>query len=93
MAVEAPIEEAPPTPSLDHTHATTSATKPVPAAAWAMTAVSSIWLSVFFASTYAPDFVSGSRHEHLQLVGGLDWIWGLVATAFVVLAAMQGMRL
>jgi hypothetical protein len=25
-------------------------------------------------------------------VAGIDWIWGLVATSFVVLAAMQGAR-
>jgi hypothetical protein len=55
-------------------------------------AVASIWICVAFASAYAPDFVSGSQHEHLQLVGGADWIWGLVATSFVVLAAMQGVR-
>lgn len=62
--------------------------------AWALIGVAlvSIWACVEVASIYAPDFVSGSQHEHLQLVAGIDWIWGLVATAFVALAAMQGIR-
>jgi hypothetical protein len=66
----------------------------VPTAAWALAglAVVSIWVGVAVASSYAPDFVSGSQHEHLQLVAGIDWIWGLVATSFVVLAALAGIR-
>jgi hypothetical protein len=66
----------------------------VPAVAWIATAIAigSIWLAILVAGTYAPDFVSGSQHEHLALVGGGDWIWGLVATAFVVLAVLDGFR-
>jgi hypothetical protein len=65
-----------------------------PASIWALTGitVAAIWVGVVLASIYAPDFVSGSQHEHLALVGGGDWIWGLVATSFVVLAAQKGIR-
>jgi hypothetical protein len=55
-------------------------------------AIASIWLSVVLASIFAPDFVSGSQQEHLRLVGWVDWVWGAVATGFVVLAAVQGIR-
>lgn len=56
-------------------------------------AVGSIWLAVVLASIYAPDLISGSQQEHLPLVGWLDWIWGTIATAFVVLAVLHGFRL
>ena len=61
---------------------------------WASAAVSvaAIWVMIALAGAVAPDFVSGSQHEHLNLVGGGDWIWGLVSTAFVVLAVQFGMR-
>ncbi len=67
----------------------------VPLVAWASAAaaVAGIWVMVAAAGAVAPDFVSGSQHEHLKLVGGSAWIWGLVATAFVVLAVLQGVRL
>jgi hypothetical protein len=55
-------------------------------------AIASIWVSVVLASIYAPDFVSGSQQEHLTLVGWVDWVWGAIATGFVVLAAIQGIR-
>jgi len=67
----------------------------VPLVAWVATAVAigSIWLAAVLAGTVAPDFVSGSQHQHLGLVGGIDWVWGLVSTAFVILAVLQGIRL
>jgi hypothetical protein len=67
----------------------------LPVVAWASAAVSvaGIWVMIALAGAVAPDFVSGSQHEHLKLVGGGDWIWGLVATAFVVLAVQLGIRL
>ena len=70
-------------------------TRRVPAVAWgaAAAAVVGIWAMIGLAGAVAPDFISGSQHEHLQLVGGGDWIWGLVATAFVVLAVQHGLRL
>jgi hypothetical protein len=55
-------------------------------------AIVGIWVSVLLASTFSPDFVSGSQQEHLPLVGWLDWVWGLVATAFVVLVVVKGVR-
>jgi hypothetical protein len=62
--------------------------------AWTLTGVTigAIWLGVVLASIYAPDMVTGSQHEHLAVVGGGDWIWGLVATSIVVLAAQHGFR-
>jgi len=70
-------------------------TRRVPVIAWASAAASviGIWVMIWLAGAVAPDFVSGSRHEHLRLVAGGDWIWGLVATAFAVLAVQHGLRL
>jgi hypothetical protein len=70
------------------------ARKAVPAIAWAMTglAIAAIWLGVVLSGMYAPDLISGSQHEHLAIVAGGDWIWGLVATAIVILAAQKGFR-
>lgn len=55
-------------------------------------AIASIWMGVVLASIYAPDFVSGPNQEHLPLVGWSDWLWGAVATGFVALAAVEGIR-
>ncbi len=68
--------------------------KSVPLVAWAAAAaaVAGIWLAIAAAGAVAPDLVSGSQHEHLKLVGGVDWIWGLLATALVVLAVLDGIR-
>lgn len=66
----------------------------VSAAGWflAGVAVTAIWVAVLVSSLWAPDFVSGSQQEHLPIVGWLDWIWGCVATGFVALAALRGVR-
>lgn len=68
--------------------------RPVPAFAWAMTGltVAAIWVGVVFAGIFAPDMVTGSQHEHLAVIPGGDWIWGLVATSIVILAAQKGFR-
>jgi hypothetical protein len=47
----------------------------------------SIWASVALISLFAPDLVSGSEHEHLPLAAITAWIWGLVATGYLVLLA------
>jgi len=66
-----------------------------PVIAWISSglAIASIWISVVLSSLLAPDFVSGSQQEHLQLVAWGDWVWGLVASALVVLAVLDGIRL
>jgi hypothetical protein len=66
----------------------------VPLVGWLSSgiAIAGIWLAVVLAGVVAPDFVSGSPQEHLKLVPGSDWIWGLIATSFVVLAVLQGIR-
>ena len=50
-------------------------------------AVASIWLAVVLASIFAPDMVTGSQHEHLQIAAYADWLWGAFATGFVLLRA------
>ena len=62
--------------------------------AYAMTslAVAAIWISVVLATALAPDMISGSQHEHLPLVGFTIWLWGAIATGFVVQTTVDGLR-
>jgi hypothetical protein len=73
---------------------TFSGAKPVPTTGLVLAglAIAGIWACVAVASMLAPDFVSGSQHEHLQLVPWTDWIWGLVATSSVISSALMGVR-
>jgi hypothetical protein len=66
----------------------------IPVSVYALTglALLSVWVSVAVAMMFAPDMVSGSQHEHLALVAWTDWIWGLVATGTVTLAAVRGVK-
>lgn len=55
-------------------------------------AVTIIWASIVLAMVFAPDMITGSQHDHLPIVGWTYWIWGLIATGSVVLAAQRGIR-
>jgi hypothetical protein len=57
---------------------------------WGGVSIAAIWLAVAFMSIAAPDLVSGSEQSHLPLVALTSWIWALLATGFVVLAASFG---
>ncbi|MFZ0625541.1 MAG: hypothetical protein WAN34_03505 [Acidimicrobiia bacterium] len=50
---------------------------------WWVISVSSVLLAVLFASVFSPDMVTGSAHEHLPLVGFIDWIWAAVAIGYL----------
>jgi hypothetical protein len=67
--------------------------KTVPVVAWVASGVATggIWLMVVLAGVVSPDLVSGSEHQHLS-VASFNWLWGLVATALVVVAVQIGMR-
>lgn len=54
--------------------------------------VVAIWVSVTLAMIYAPDMITGTQHDHLPIVGWTYWIWGLIATGSVILAAQRGIR-
>lgn len=51
--------------------------------------VAAIWFTVVLASILAPALVSGSKHEEIPLVAMTDWVWGLCATGFVLLAGVS----
>ena len=65
-----------------------------PVTVYALTglAVAAIWVGVVLASIFAPDMITGTQHDHLPIVGWTYWIWGLVSTGSVLLAAQRGMR-
>lgn len=50
-------------------------------------ALVAIWGSATLAALYAPDMITGSNHEHMQLAMFLAWPLAAVATGMVLLAA------
>ncbi len=50
-------------------------------------AIAVIWLAVLVASVYAPTLIVGANHEQLAVAAMGDWVWGGLATAFLLLAA------
>lgn len=65
---------------------------PIAVFALAGLAVVAIWTGVVVASMFAPDMITGSEHDHLPIVGWTYWIWGLVSSGSVLLAAQRGIR-
>ena len=53
----------------------------------AAVAVAGIWLAMALSSVFAPDMITGSQHEHVPIVGITIWMWGVVATGFVLFGA------
>jgi hypothetical protein len=49
-------------------------------------AVAGLWLAMALTSLFAPDLISGSR-DHVPIVALTIWIWGAVATGFVLFGA------
>ena len=49
-------------------------------------AVAGIWLAMALSSLYAPDLVSDAQ-DHVPIVALTIWIWGTVATGFVLFGA------
>ena len=47
-------------------------------------AVAAIWIAAMLSSIFAPDFVSGSRQEHLQVAVWVNLMQAILATAFVL---------
>ena len=77
-----PIEVHPAVPLLGIGHRTIST----------IVALAAIWGSATLSSLYAPDMITGSNHEHLQLVMFIVWPLGAVATGMVLLAAAVGRK-
>jgi hypothetical protein len=67
-----------------HAGAATGAGRIPAAHAGTAVAVASIWISVAFTSLFAPDLIHGSDQDHLALAAIFAWMWGAIATAFVL---------
>ena len=52
----------------------------------AAVAVAGIWLAMALTSVYAPDLISDAQ-DHVPIVAITIWIWGAVATGFVLFGA------
>lgn len=53
-------------------------------------AIALIWASTVLSGVLAPDMITGSAHEHLPMSALTGWIWALVATGYVLMAARGG---
>ncbi len=53
--------------------------------AWTAAGIAGIWVAVALISILAPDMVSGSEQEHMQVAAFGTWLWGLVATGAFLL--------
>jgi len=51
---------------------------------WTVLTLAAIWLSVLFASLFAPDMVTGSEQNHVPLAAIATWLFGLAATRSVI---------
>jgi hypothetical protein len=49
-------------------------------------AVGGLWLAMALSSVFAPDLISNAQ-DHVPLVALTIWIWGAVATGFVLFGA------
>jgi hypothetical protein len=49
-------------------------------------AVAGLWLAIALSSVFAPDLISDSQ-DHVPIVALTIWIWGAVATGFVMFGA------
>jgi hypothetical protein len=56
---------------------------------WVALAVGSIWIAVAVISLNAEDLVYGADENTFPLVQGTTWIWGAIASAFVLNALVQ----
>jgi hypothetical protein len=51
------------------------------------TAVVGLWVAVAAISVFAPDLISGSEQEHVPIAAITTWLWGTIATGFVLSGA------
>jgi hypothetical protein len=59
-------------------------------AAGAIISITAIWTAVVLISVFSPDMVHGSEQEHLPIAALTSWLWGSVASAFVLIAVVFG---
>jgi len=55
-------------------------------------ALLAIWAAVILAGIYAPDMVTGSNHEHLQIAALAGWPLAIAASGMVLLASAVSRR-
>ncbi len=53
-------------------------------------AAAAVWIAVGAASLFAPDMVSGSMQEHLPIAAVTMWLWGALATGFILMTGAMG---
>jgi len=52
----------------------------------AAVAVGGLWLALALSSVFAPDLISAD-YDHVPIVAFMIWVWGAVATGFVLFGA------
>ncbi len=49
-----------------------------------------VWVAIGVASLFTPDLVSGTEQDHVPITALTMWIWGAIATGFVVMTGTMG---
>jgi hypothetical protein len=49
-----------------------------------------VWVAIGLASLFTPDMVTGTQQEHLPITALTMWIWGAIATGFIVMTGTMG---
>ena len=55
---------------------------------WMALPIGAIWLAIILTSLFAPDLVGGAESNHFKVAALINWLWGGVATAFVLRATL-----
>ena len=55
---------------------------------WLAVPIGAIWLAVIAMSLFAPDLVAGADSTHFKVAALVNWVWGGIATAFVLRATL-----
>jgi hypothetical protein len=53
-------------------------------------AAAAVWVAVGTSSLFAPDMVTGSLQEHLPIAAITMWLWGAIATGFILMTGAMG---
>ena len=55
---------------------------------WMFVTIGAIWLAVLLTSVFSPTLVVGSDGSEFRVVALINWLWGGIATAFVLRATI-----
>lgn len=60
---------------------------------WLVGTIGFIWVAVILTSLFSPDLVFGSDQTHMKIPALVNWLWGGLATAFVLRSTLFNPRI